>query len=94
MSFAKTNEATEKVTGLSEPEAAASPVENTEWTSLVWLTLLVALGLTAFERLKHLLFPQLNSFQNQAVTVCVGTIIAVIGSYYLNRKLDWACPLE
>lgn len=88
MSFVKTNEATEKGAGLSEPEITARTVSRTDWIGLVWLTLIVAGGLTAFERLEHSLFPHLNSLQHQGVTVCVGTIAAVIGTYYATRRLD------
>ena len=91
----KTNEAPGKLNSpLSEPEIGAPSDFGTDWTGLAWLILLVTAGLTAFERLKHLFFPHLTSLQNQAVTVCVGTIAAVVGSYYLNRKLDRALSLH
>jgi diguanylate cyclase (GGDEF)-like protein/PAS domain S-box-containing protein len=88
VSFVKTSEAPANVTGLSEPETAARPSVGTDWIGLVWLTILIAAGLAGFERLKHLLFPNLNSLQNQAVTVCIGTIAAVVGTYYVTRRLD------
>ncbi|HEV7968850.1 MAG TPA: diguanylate cyclase [Candidatus Acidoferrales bacterium] len=90
----KTNEAPEKVTALSEPETTVPPGHGTDWAGLVWLTLLVAVGLTAFIRLEHFLFPQLNSAQHQAVTICLGTIAAVVGTYYATRRLDRAFALH
>lgn len=94
MSIVKTNEAPEKVTGLSEPETAVAVAPGTDWIGLVWLTLLVAAGLSAFEKLEHSLLPYLNSLQHQAVTVCVGTIAAVIGTYYATRRLDRALAMH
>src|ERR1700722_3892295 len=82
VSFLKTDNVTEKEPGLPEPETAARTDQRTDWVGLVWLTLVVAAGLTTFERLEHYLFPQLNSPQHQAVPVCVGTIAAVMGTYY------------
>jgi diguanylate cyclase (GGDEF)-like protein/PAS domain S-box-containing protein len=67
---------------------------GTDWKALVWLTILVAGGLSLFERLKHFLFPHLISWQTQAVTVGVGTIAAVIGAHYLTRKLERALALH
>jgi diguanylate cyclase (GGDEF)-like protein/PAS domain S-box-containing protein len=91
----KTNEAPGKpISSLSEPEITVPSDRGDDWKNLVWLALVVAVGLTAFERLKHFFFPNLTSLQYQAVTVCVGTIAAVIGSYYLNRKLDRALSLH
>ncbi len=85
----KINEAPEKVnTGLSEPETGVRPGHGTDWGGLAWLTILVAVSLIVFERLKHLLFPGLTSAENQGVTVCVGTIAAVVGTYYVTRRLD------
>jgi diguanylate cyclase (GGDEF)-like protein/PAS domain S-box-containing protein len=89
------NETPGKVnTPLSDPEAAAPSASRTDWKSLAWLTLLVAACLTAFEWLKHFLFPHLTSIENQAVTVCMGTVAAVIGSHYLNRRLNEALLLH
>jgi diguanylate cyclase (GGDEF)-like protein/PAS domain S-box-containing protein len=91
----KTNEAPGRLNAaLSEPETGARPGHGTDWKGLAWLTLLVAAGLTVFERLQDLLFPQLNSLQHQAVTVCAGTIAAVIGTYYVTRRLDRVLSLH
>jgi diguanylate cyclase (GGDEF)-like protein/PAS domain S-box-containing protein len=91
----KTYEAPGKLnTALTEPEIAARPDHGTDWIGLAWLALLVAAGLTAYERLVHFTFPHLKSWQYQTVTVCVGTIAAVIGSYYLTRKLGRALSLH
>jgi diguanylate cyclase (GGDEF)-like protein/PAS domain S-box-containing protein len=79
---------------LSEPETCVSRSPGTNWKGLIWLALLVAVGLTIFQRLEHALFPNLHSLQHQAVTVCIGTIAAVIGSYYMNRKLDRVISLH
>jgi diguanylate cyclase (GGDEF)-like protein/PAS domain S-box-containing protein len=79
---------------LTEPEVTVPPGRGTNWSGLVWLALLVAAGLTVFQRLEHLLFPQLHSLQHQAVTVCVGTIAAVVGTYYSTRRLDRALLLH
>src|SRR5713226_8756084 len=85
----KINEAPEKVnTDLSDPETGVRPGHGTDWGGLAWLTILVAVSLIVFERLKHLLFPGLTSAENQGVTVCVGTIAAVVGTYYVTRRLD------
>jgi diguanylate cyclase (GGDEF)-like protein/PAS domain S-box-containing protein len=78
----------------SEPEIGVRHGRGTDWTGLAVLTLLVAACLTAYERLVHLTFPHLKSWQYQTVTVCVGTIAAVIGSYYLTRKLGRALSLH
>ena len=78
----------------SETVNGVSRVRGTDWKDLAWLTLLVAAGLTAYERLVHIAFPHLKSWQYQAVTVSVGTIAAVIGSYYLTRKLGRALALH
>ena len=95
MCMKNTNEAPEKLkSAFSEPEAEVRSDTGTDWKSLVWLTFLVAAGLTAFERLKHIFFPQLVSLQHQAATICAGTIAAVVGAYYLNRKLDTALSLR
>ncbi len=91
----KTNEAPEKLNAaLSESETEARPSPGTDWAGLVWLTLLVAGGLSAFEKLEHSLFPHLDSLQHQAATVCVGTIAAVVGTYYATRRLDRAISLH
>lgn len=89
--FMKISKAPGKLdTALSAPQAGVRSQEGTDWKSLAWLTFLVAVCLTAFERLKHFAFPHLPSWQYQGVTVCAGTIAAVIGSYYLTRKLGRA----
>ncbi len=64
------------------------------WAGLAWVAVLVAAGLATFEKLEHLLFPQLHSFEHQIVTVCVGTIAAVVGTYYSTRRLDRALSLQ
>src|SRR3984957_5540995 len=90
-----TNEAPEKLNAaLTEPEIEPRTSRGPDWKGLVWLALLVAVGLTTFEKLEHFLFPQLHSFQHQIVTVCVGTVAAVIGSHYLNRRLNEALLLH
>jgi diguanylate cyclase (GGDEF)-like protein/PAS domain S-box-containing protein len=84
----KTNEALKKSnTDLAEPEMRSGLDQGTDWKGLALLGLLVAVCLTAFERLVHFTFPTLKSWQYQAVTVAVGTIAAVIGSHYISRKL-------
>ncbi len=89
------NESPETIkAALSDPEAAARSVSDTDWAGLVWLTLLVSVGLAGFEKLEHLVFPHLNSAQHQAVTVCAGTIAAVVGTYYATRRLDRALALH
>jgi diguanylate cyclase (GGDEF)-like protein/PAS domain S-box-containing protein len=91
----KTNEAPEKLNpALSEPETGASTGRGADWGGLAWVALLVAVGLVAFERLEHFLFPQLHSLQHQIVTICVGTIAAVVGAYYSTRRLDRALSLH
>jgi len=64
------------------------------WGSLGLLACLVASGLIAFEWLKHYLFPHLTSLQYQAMTICAGTIAAVVGSYFATRKLERALSLH
>jgi diguanylate cyclase (GGDEF)-like protein/PAS domain S-box-containing protein len=87
----KSSESTEKLnTPLSDVEASARAGHKTDWSGLAWLTLLVAVGLTAFERLEHYLLPHLNSAQHQAVTVVIGTVAAVVGTFYATRRLDRA----
>jgi diguanylate cyclase (GGDEF)-like protein/PAS domain S-box-containing protein len=91
----KTNEARGELnTALTESEVGVRPGCGSSWTSLAWLGLLVAVGLTAFQQLEHFLFPQLHSLQHQAVNVCVGTIAAVVGAYYSTRRLDRALSLQ
>src|SRR5260370_1248382 len=91
----KTNEAPGKLnSALSEPETGVRPGHGTDWAGLVWLTLLVAAGLTGFQKLEHLLFPQLDPLQHQAMMVCLGTIAAVVGTYYSTRRLDRALALH
>jgi diguanylate cyclase (GGDEF)-like protein/PAS domain S-box-containing protein len=58
------------------------------------MALLVAIGLATFERSVHFFFPQLHSLQREAVTVCMGTIAAVVGTYYLTRKVNRAVELH
>ena len=94
MSFLNTVEPPEKVVGPLGSEATSSPGYGTDWIGLIWLTILVAAGLTGFERLEHFLFPGLNSPQHQAVTVCVGTIAAVVGTYYATRRLDRVLSMQ
>ena len=90
-----TNEAPEKLNAaLTEPEIEPRTSRGPDWKGLVWLALLVAVGLTTFERLEHYLFPQLHSLQHQIVTICVGTIAAVVGTYYSTRRLDRAIALH
>jgi diguanylate cyclase (GGDEF)-like protein/PAS domain S-box-containing protein len=91
----KTNEAPGKLNAaLTEPEIGARPGRGADWAGLAWLALLVAAGLTTFMRLEHYLFPQLHSLQHQIVTICVGTIAAVVGTYYSTRRLDRALSLH
>ena len=77
-------------TPLARRETETRPVPQTDWAGLAWLTVLVALGLAGFEKLEHVLFPGLSSLQHQAITVCLGTIAAVVGTYTLTRRLDRA----
>lgn len=91
----KTNEAPGKLnTTLAQPENGSGHEPGSDWKGLAWLTLLVAACLTAFERLVHFTFPNLMSWQYQSVTVCVGTVAAVTGSYYMTRKLGRALSLH
>jgi diguanylate cyclase (GGDEF)-like protein/PAS domain S-box-containing protein len=84
----KTNEPARKLnTDLALPETVSGHDAGNGWTGLALLGLLVAVCLTAFEHLVHLVFPNLKSWQYQAVTVAVGTIAAMIGSHYLSRKV-------
>lgn len=90
MGIMRTNEAPGKLnTALTEHEAGVR-LGGINWTGLAWLALLVAAGLTAFEKFKHFLFPELNSLQHQIATICVGTMAAVVGTYYMTRRLDRA----
>ena len=68
-------------TPLGRRETETRPVPQTDWAGLAWLTVLVALGLAGFEKLEHVLFPGLSSLQHQAITVCLGTIAAIVGTY-------------
>lgn len=79
---------------LSEPEVGGTPHLGTNWKNLVWLAVLVAGALTAFQRLDHILLPQLHSQQHQAVIVVLGTIAAVLGTYSSTRKLNRALSLR
>ncbi len=81
-------------TSISEPESGTPARRNTDWKGLVWVALLVAAGLTIFERLQHSLFPQLHSLQHQIVAICVGTVAAVVGAYFSTRRLDRALSLH
>jgi diguanylate cyclase (GGDEF)-like protein/PAS domain S-box-containing protein len=91
----KMNEAPGKSnTALTEHEVGVRPGRGGSRTSLAWLALLVAVGLFVFQRLEHLLFPQLLSEQRQAINVCVGTIAAVVGTYYSTRRLDRSLSLQ
>src|SRR6266853_229802 len=90
-----TNEAPGKSNAaLSESETGARPGRGTDWKGLAWLGLLVAVVLTVSQRLEHFLFPQFHTLQHQAVNVCVGTIAAVVGTYYSTRRLDRALSLH
>jgi diguanylate cyclase (GGDEF)-like protein/PAS domain S-box-containing protein len=91
----KTSETPGKLnTPLSEPDTGPRPGYASDWKGLAWMTLLVAVGLTVFERVEHLLFPHLDSLEHQAITVFVGTIAAVIGTYYATRRLDRALSMH
>jgi diguanylate cyclase (GGDEF)-like protein/PAS domain S-box-containing protein len=84
----KTIEAPKKLNAaLAQPEIGPGRDHGADWTGLVLLGLLVAVCLTAFERLVHYTFPHWRSWQYQSVTVAVGTTAAVIGGHYLSRKL-------
>ena len=84
----KTNETPRKLnTDLAQSEIGSGHDHATDWTGIALLGLLVAACLTGYERLVHLLFPHLKSWQYQTVTVAVGTVAAVVGSHYLSRKL-------
>src|SRR5271169_4032231 len=81
-------------TALPETEVGAGSHRGSDWKSLARLAFLVAISLIVFERLVHLVLPNLPSWGYQAVTVCVGTIAALIGSYYSTRKLARALSRE
>jgi diguanylate cyclase (GGDEF)-like protein/PAS domain S-box-containing protein len=83
-----TNEAPGKLTALTEQEAGVRPGSGINWANLAWLTILVAAGLTLFEKIKHFIFPHFTAAEQQNLTVCVGTIAAVAGAYYSTRRLD------
>ena len=87
----KTNEAPGKLnTALAEHEAGVRPGRGNDWIGYAWLAVLVAVGLTLFEKFKHFIFPHFSPEQHQAVTVCIGTIAAVVGAFYSTRRLDRA----
>lgn len=90
MGTMNTNEAPGKLTALTEPEPGVRPGRASDWIGYAWLAILVAAGLTVFEKFKHFIFPQFTAAQHQAVTVCIGTIAAVIGAFYSTRRLDRA----
>ena len=91
----KASDAPEKLNAaLTEPDPVTHPGQGTSWKSLAWLAVLVAVGLAAAQRLEHYLFPQLHSAQHQAINVCVGTIAAVVGTYYSTRKFNRALALH
>src|SRR5579863_7321898 len=91
----KTNETPEKFNAaLSEPETETRRGGGADSARLAWLAFLVAVGLTGFERLKHLLFPGLQSWHHQVVTVCTGALAAVIATYYSTRRLNRALSLH
>jgi len=77
-----------------EPEAGVREDRSTDWAGLAWVALLVGAVLTIFIRLEHFFFPSLNSAQHQAVTICVGTFAAVVGTYYSTRRLDRVISLH
>jgi diguanylate cyclase (GGDEF)-like protein/PAS domain S-box-containing protein len=74
----------------AQPDSDSRRYQGTDWKGLGLLAVSVAACLTAFERLVHFVFPHLKSWQYQTVTVGMGTIAAVIGSYYLSGKLKRA----
>lgn len=90
----KTNEAPGKLTALTEHEAEARPIFGAIWIRLAWLGVLVAAALTLLQRLEHIFLPQFHSAQHQAVNVVVGSIAAVVGTYYSTRRLDRALSLQ
>jgi diguanylate cyclase (GGDEF)-like protein/PAS domain S-box-containing protein len=91
----KTSEAQGKPNPALPESAVEAPSDrSTDWKALVSVALLVAASLFAFERFKDFLFPRMTSSQNQAVTICVGTIAAVIGSYLSTRRLGKALSLH
>jgi len=77
-----------------QPDIEAPARRGGDWAGLAWLALFVAASLIGLERLKHFLFPTLASWQHQAITVCGGTIAAVVGSYVIARKLGRALSLH
>ena len=79
---------------LTEPEARPISENRRNWMNLAWVGALVAGGLTVFQRMEHVLFPNLHSAQHQAVTVFVGTTAAIVGTYYATRALDRAVSLH
>jgi diguanylate cyclase (GGDEF)-like protein/PAS domain S-box-containing protein len=79
---------------LSEFESRTPPESINNRAALAWLAILVAAGLALFERLKFPLFPHLTSWQDQAITICAGTIAAVSGGYYITRKLGLSVSMH
>ena len=87
----KMNETPTKLNSdLAQSEIGSDRGRGIDWTGLGLLGVIVAVCLTGYERLVHLAFPHLQSWQYQAVTVAVGTIAAMVGSHYLSRKLRLA----
>jgi diguanylate cyclase (GGDEF)-like protein/PAS domain S-box-containing protein len=77
-----------------EPEAGVRRGRGPDWAGLAWVALLVGAVLTAIIKLEHFFFPSWNSAQHQAVTICVGTFAAVVGTYYSMRRLDRVISLH
>jgi diguanylate cyclase (GGDEF)-like protein/PAS domain S-box-containing protein len=77
-----------------EPEAGVRRGREPDWAGLAWVALLVGAVLTAIIKLEHFFFPSWNSAQHQAVTICVGTFAAVVGTYYSMRRLDRVISLH
>jgi hypothetical protein len=75
-----------EVNGL-ESETAIVSEPNIGRKSVVWLTVAAMVGLTASETVQHLLFPHLDSWQYQAMTIFAGTAATGICGYYLTRKI-------
>ena len=89
-----TDQAPRKSNVLPAADVEARPGHTTDWVGLAWLTLLVAAGLAGFEKAEQFLFPRMDALQHEAVMVVVGTIAAVIGTYYATRRLDRALDLH
>ena len=95
MSFMKLDETPGKPKlAFSDPETGPSTGHGGGRGSLALLAVLVAGVLILFERLKHILFPHMNSLQYQAMTICAGTIAAVVGSYYVAHRLERAVSMH